>query len=114
MLVLTSGPLHWLMASLKLFSMSLKQSPIRFSSLTLSSCLQLQHLLPAIKQSNIPCSQISVTSIPPRTFSFSPHPFSPVTIYSLLGTRDWCYETVMPDGGVEISLLGLESSCKYR
>lgn len=38
----------------------------------------------------------------------------PVTIYSLLGTRDWCYETVMPDGGVEISLLGLESSCKYR
>lgn len=38
----------------------------------------------------------------------------PVTIYSLLGTRDWCYETVMPDGGVVISLLGLESSCKYR
>lgn len=86
MLVLTSGPLHWLMASLKLFSMSLKQSPIRFSSLTLSSCLQLQHLLPAIKQNNIPCSQISVTSIPPRTFSFSPHSQSQSTAFWAPGT----------------------------
>lgn len=76
---LPSGPLRWLIASQKLFSMSLKQSPTRLISLTLSSWLQSQHLLPAVKQSNVLCSQGSVTSIHPR-FSLLLSPLFLVTI----------------------------------
>ena len=75
------GFLHWLVASQQLFSSSLKPPPTRLTPLTLSSWLHSQQLLPAVWQSNVPCSQGSVTSILPRRGFPSLAPLVPVTIY---------------------------------
>ena len=73
--------LCWPRASQKFFPNSLSPSPTRLIPLTLSRWLQWQHLLSAVLQSNVPCSQGPVTSISPRTGPVPLPPLLLVTIY---------------------------------